>query len=125
MRFPKRILLLGNELRVTQLVRQTLASTGRYLLKEEQNSRAAFQAARIFQPDVIFLGLTADALDWNNTLEQIRTDIAFRATPVFVLTISNTEDSVVYGGSLDGYEFSAQPVKIEELVRSVDELLEA
>jgi DNA-binding response OmpR family regulator len=123
MTIPKRILLLGNAFRATKLVRQTLEKAGHYLLKEEQNSRAAFQTVRLFKPDVIFLGLGADAFDWRKTLEEIRSDEVSRTTPVFTLANTDASDSVTYGGSLNGYDFSVQPMKIEELVRSLDEML--
>jgi len=123
MRSPKRILLLGDEFRVIQLVRQTLANTGRYLLKEEQNSRAAFQTVRLFRPDVIFLGLGTDGLKWNTTLQEIKTDIAFKTTPILTLMSADSSGSIRYGGSISGYDFSVQPMTIEELIRSVEELL--
>jgi two-component system response regulator VicR len=125
MTFPKRILLVGNEPRVTRLVRQALEGSGTYLINEEQNSRTAFHTAKRFQPDVIFFDLSFDELDWTKAIRQIRADVAFRNTPIFMLRRSEAGDSVVYGGSFEGYEFSANPVTIQELLSCVNEMLEA
>lgn len=106
-----------------RLVRQALQNAGQFLLKEEQNSSAALEMARLFQPEILFVAVAENELDWNEVLRQLRTDAAFRATPIFMLIVSSAGDSVVYNGSLDGYEFSIDPVKIDEVVRSVIEIL--
>ena len=55
MKFLKKILLVDHEPKVTALVRQALESTGRYLVKVEQDSRLALHAAPWFLPDLIML----------------------------------------------------------------------
>lgn len=123
MLFHKRVLLLGQESHATRLVRQALENAGQFVLKEERNSSAALEMARLFQPEILFVAVGENELEWNEVLRQLKTDAAFRAIPIFMLIVSSAGDSVVYNGSLDGYEFSIDPVKIEEVVRSVIEIL--
>lgn len=121
----KRILLAGNELRVTQIVRLAFEEIGGYVIEEERNWQTALQTAQQFHPNIIFFDLGFDALGWSETIQQIKTNAVFANTPIFMLTLSQNGDSIVYRGSLNGYEFSISPVKIEELVRSIDEMLAA
>lgn len=125
MTFSKRILLVGDEARLARTVRQALEETDQYLIQEERNWRMAFYTARIFQPNIIFFDFGIGEFDWGEAIQQIKTNAAFASTPIFMLTLSDNSDSVVYGGSLNGYEFSVSPVKIEELVRCIEELLKA
>ena len=124
MAVPKRILLLNNELRVTRLVRQAFQNTGEYLFNEESNPQIAFRTAQNFQPDIIFFDLTGNALNWSDALQQIRSHFGFAKTPFVMLSSTSGDGSIAYSSSVDGYEFSANPVKVEELVRYVEEMLQ-
>ena len=55
MKFLKKILLVDHEPQVTALVRRALESTGKYLVKVEQDSRLAMHAAPWFLPDLVLL----------------------------------------------------------------------
>jgi PleD family two-component response regulator len=55
MKFPKKILLVDHEPQVTALVRLALESTGKYLVRVEQDKRLALHVAPWFLPDLILL----------------------------------------------------------------------
>ena len=55
MTFLKKILLVDHEPRVTALVRRALESTGRFLVKVEDDVRLAQHAAPWFRPDLVLL----------------------------------------------------------------------
>ena len=120
----KRILLLSNEPRLTRLVRQAFEETGEYLIKEEADREIASETAQKFQPDVILLDLTDDELSGTEALEHIRSDWALGDAPIIALESTNGDASVVYSSSLEGYECSAGPIKMDELVHCVEEMLE-
>jgi PleD family two-component response regulator len=122
MHFVRRILLLGDEPRVCALVRDSLAVAGGFYLREEHNSRIAMQIAHRFRPDGIFFGCSNDANGWHDVIQQIKTDAMLRTAPLFVLTSDG--DNIAFDGSLEGYEFSATPMNIAELARSIGELSE-
>jgi hypothetical protein len=54
---------------------------------------------------------------------QIQTDAALRDTPVLSLSSLRPENQMVSGGILSGFSFFAAPVRIEEVLGSIDELL--
>ena len=123
MKTPKKILLIDHEPGVTRLVRQALEKAGKYLIQEEHDDRSALQAARSFQPDLILLDTTASSPDGQVLERQIQTDALLRDTPLLRLSSLKSESQMVSGGILSGYSFFAAPVRIEEVLRGVEDLL--
>jgi len=124
MTFMKKILLVDYEPRVTALVRRALESTGKYVIKEEHDSRQALNAARWFQPDLILFDVIMSRPDGGAMAQQLQADESFKDTPVVFLSVNTTsEGGVISEGILSGYSFFANPVRIEEFVRYVAELL--
>ena len=123
MTFLKKILLIDNE-PVTGAVRLALEQTGKYLIKEEHDSRLAVNAARWFQPDLILFDVLQDQASATSVARKIREDALTKDTPVmFVSANTPKKGRVVSGGILSGYTFLAAPVPIEEFVGYVGELL--
>ncbi len=120
-KFPKKILLIDHEPGVTRLIKRALEKAGKYMVREERDERTALHAARWFQPDLILVD--AAGRDRRNIERQIQTDAALRDTPVLSLSSLKPENQMVSGGILSGYSFFAAPVRIEEVLRSVEELL--
>ncbi len=124
MTFLKKILLVNYQPRVTAAVRTALEDTGKYLIKEERNSRHAFHAARWFQPDVILFDAVLNRPEPFAIARQIQDDPSFRETPIVFLGINaSSEGGVVSEGLVNGYSFNATAVPMDELARYVAELL--
>ncbi len=124
MTFLKKILLVDCEPRVTAVVRKALEATGKYMIKEERDSRHTLNAARWFQPDLILLDVPMSHPDGERVTRQLRADRSFLDTPLVFLSMdTSSEGGVASGGMVSGYSFSATPVPIQELVRYVAELL--
>ena len=119
----RRIRLVDQEPQITLLVRQALEKTGKYSVREEHTGELALEAARSFRPDLILVDLIAEGADGDFFTRQFRADAFLRGTPVVRLSSRRAGEAVVdSSGTLDGYSFSIAPVRIEELVRGVDEL---
>jgi len=124
MKFLKKILLVDYEPGVTALVRKALESTGKYVIKEENDSRRAVNAARWFQPDLILFDVLMSRPDGTAVARELQADASFKDTPVVFLSVNTApEGGVVSGGILSGYSFFANPVRIDDFVRCVAELL--
>jgi two-component system, OmpR family, alkaline phosphatase synthesis response regulator PhoP len=123
MKTPKKILLIDHEPGVTRLVRQALEKAGKYLVQEEHDDQAALQAARSFQPDLILLDTPATSPNGQVLERQIQTDALLRDTPLLRLSSLKSESQMVSGGVLSGYSFFAAPIRIEEVLRGVEDLL--
>jgi DNA-binding response OmpR family regulator len=120
-KFPKKILLIDREPGVTRLVRRALDRAGKYVIREEHDDRLALHAARWFQPDLILLDTAGP--DRQNLEKEIQSDAALRETPVLSLNSLKPESEMVSDGILSGYSFFAAPVRIEEVLHGIDELL--
>ena len=121
MKFPKKILLIDHEPGVTRLIRRALERAGKYLIREEHDDKLALNAARWFQPDLILVD-TADKTQ--QIIERaVSSDSTLKDTPVLSLTSLRPESEMVSGGILSGYSFFAAPIKVEEVLRGVDELM--
>jgi DNA-binding response OmpR family regulator len=124
MKFLKKILLVDHEPRMTALIRQALESTGRYLVKVEQDSRLALHAAPWFLPDLIMLDAAKAEAEGEDVSHQLQSDPALKDTPfLFLCGNASPDKKVLTGGFLAGYRFVANAVSLDELLRCVDEML--
>lgn len=121
MKFQKKILLVDHEPGVTRLIRRALERAGKYVIREEHDDKLALNAARWFQPDLILV----DTPDKTQQIIEraVSTDSTLKDTPVLSLSNLRPESQMVSGGILSGYSFFAAPIKVEEVLRGVDELL--
>src|SRR3954447_34277 len=120
---PKKILLIDREPGVTRLIKRALEKTGKYWVKEEHDSQFALNSAKAFQPDLILLDTTSDSPDREQLAKRLQTDTALRATPLLSLSSLKPESQMVSGGILSGYSFFAAPVRVEEVLKGVEEVL--
>lgn len=119
----KKILLVDREPGVTRIIRRALERTGKYWIKEEHDSQFALHSARWFQPDLILLDTSTATSDRANLAHEIQTDTVLRETPMVCLSSLKPESQMVSGGILSGYSFFAAPIKIDEVLRGVEQLL--
>ena len=124
MKFLKKILLVDHEPKVTAVLRRALESTGKYLVKVEQDSRFALHAAPWFLPDLIMLDTTKAEAEGNDVNRQLQSDPSLRNTPfLFLSGNAASGKKVVTGGFISGYSFLATAVSLDDLLRCVDEML--
>jgi two-component system response regulator RegX3 len=120
---PKKILLIDREPGVTRLIKRALEKTGKYSVKEEHDSDFAMHSAKWFQPDLILFDTMIDTPDREKLARQMETDTRLRATPLLCLSSLKGESQMVSGGILSGYSFFAAPIRVEEVLRGVEQLL--
>ena len=123
MKSPKKILLVDQEPGITRLVRQALERAGKYLVQEEHDDRAALQTARGFRPDLILLDTAGTSPEGQVLERQLHSDAVLKDTPVVRLSSLKSESEMLSGGILSGYSFFAGPVRLEEVLRGVDNIL--
>jgi DNA-binding response OmpR family regulator len=124
MKFLKKILLVDHEPKVTALIRRALESTGKYLVKVEQDSRLALHAAPWFLPDLVLLDAEKAELESEDVNRQLKSEPALKDTPfLFLSGNSAPEKKVVTGGFISGYSFLATALSLDDLIRCVDEML--
>jgi DNA-binding response OmpR family regulator len=120
---PKKILLVDREPGVTRLIKRALEKTGKYWVKEEHDSKFALNSAKAFQPDLILLDTVSDGADREQLAKKIQTDTVLCDTPMVSLSSLKPESEMISGGILSGYSFFASPVRVEEVLAGVEQLL--
>jgi CheY-like chemotaxis protein len=124
MTFRKKILLVDHASSDANMIRTALEDTGQYLIKEEHERRLATNAARWFQPDLILFDTSTPDFEVNSAAHELQQDTTLGETPVVFVSANTADDGrVVSGGVLSGYSFFANPVRLEEFVGCIAELL--
>jgi DNA-binding response OmpR family regulator len=85
------------------------------------DDKLALNAARWFQPDLILVDTAGQ--DRRNIEREINSDAALKGTPILSLSNLRPESQMVSGGILSGYSFFAAPIRVEEVLLGVGELL--
>ena len=121
----KRILIVDDDIPLTQMVKFNLEATGEYEVRIENISTHAIQTAHQFRPDLILLDYIMPGMDGGDVSIRINEDPALRHVPVIMVTalVSNkemSEDGTVQRG---GHLMVAKPIKFEKLKRCIDSKL--
>ena len=119
----KKILLIDHDTRVTRIVRRALDTAGKYSIREEHDAAFAIHAARWFRPDLVVINLTTSASDGRMIANQLQNDGGLGDVPLVCLSNFALERQFLSAGILRGYSFQAVPVKIDQLLRALDQLL--
>src|ERR1700682_2432786 len=98
MKFLKKILLVDREPKVTALVQRALESTGKYLVKVEQDSRLALHAAPWFLPDLILLDAAKAEAEGEDVNQQLKSDPTLKDTPFLFLSGTEASEKKVMTG---------------------------
>ena len=123
MKVLKKILLIDHDSRVTRIVRRALETAGKYSIREEHDAAFAIHAARWFHPDLVMINLSTSTTDVRMIADQLRREGNLGDVPLVCLSNFALERHFLSAGILRGYSFLAAPVKIDQLLRAVDQLL--
>ena len=116
----KKILIIDDEEAFTRILKLNLEATGLYLVHVENRGSHAFNTARFFQPDMIFLDLIMPDLEGSQVAYQIRNDEFLRNIPVIFLTATVTSDEVKkHDGLIGGQHFLAKPVNVDQIIECI------
>lgn len=120
----RRILVVDDEPKLSELVRMFLERTQRFDVRVENRSAHAVAAAREFRPEMILLDVDMPGKDGGQVARELKDDTTLRATPILFFTslISHAEAGereTVRGGM----RFLAKPVDPKILIDTVDRIL--
>jgi CheY-like chemotaxis protein len=120
----KRILAIDDRPSNTRLVKLYLEQTNFYVVREENNAKAALAAAEEFQPHLILLDVMMPGMDGGDLAASFRANPKLKAVPIVFLTAAITKEEVAAsGGRLGGYPFLAKPIVLAEVAECLKEQL--
>ena len=113
----KRILVVDDRASSTRLVRLYLERTNDYVVREENDAKAALSAAEEFQPHLIFLDILMPSMGGGELAARFRANPKLQAVPIVFLTGAVTKGEVeASDGRIGGWPFLAKPIVLSELV---------
>jgi DNA-binding response OmpR family regulator len=115
----QRILIVDDEPKITQLVRDYLERSG-FGVVTARDGREAVMRARTDRPDLIVLDLGLPALDGLDVTRQLRRD---SQVPIIMLTARDAEADRVAGLELGADDYVTKPFSPRELVARVRAVL--
>lgn len=112
----KRILVIDDNPGDTQVLKQYLEQTDHYLVREENDPKAAISAAEEFQPHLILLDVLMPEVDGGELAASFKANPRLRTVPIVFLTAKLTKEEVALcGGRIGGYPFLAKPIVLAEV----------
>ena len=120
----KKILVVDDEQALTRMIKRSLEQTGRFEVLTENQGSAAIAAAKKFQPDLIFLDVMMPDMQGDEVAAAIDEDPALQGTPyVFLTAIVTRDETEATDGEIGGKRFLAKPVKLQDMLDTIDRLL--
>jgi two-component system, OmpR family, response regulator len=113
----KRILAVDDQASNTRLLKLYLERTNDYVVREENDAKAALSAAEEFQPHLILLDVMMPGMDGGELAACFQANPKLKAVPIVFLTAVVTKREVeAGGGQVGGHPFLAKPVVLSELL---------
>ena len=113
----KRILVVDDRASDSRLLKLYLERTNDYVVREENDAKAALSAAEEFQPHLILLDVMMPGIDGGELATRFRAHPRFKAVPIVFLTAAITKkEAEADGGKVRGFPFLAKPVVLSEVV---------
>lgn len=120
----KKILLVDDEVTFTKMTKLNLDRIGDYETHVVNDSGLALETAKEIVPDIIFLDFMMPGLDGGDVAALLRDDPELSHIPVVFLTaIVSKDDTDSMGSQVGGNLFLAKPVKAQEMVDTIEQLL--
>ena len=120
----KRILVVDDQVSDTQLIRLYLERTTNFVVREENDAKAALSAAEEFQPHLILLDVVMPGLGGGVLADSFRANPKLKAVPIVFLTAAITKEQVqAVGGRIGKFPFLAKPIILSEVAACLKHIL--
>ena len=117
----KRILVIDDEVSLTQMVKLNLEAAGDYEVEIENEGASAIETAKRFKPDLIFLDLIMPDIEGSDVARHLKTDPKLKDVPIVFFTATITsEEMKKSGGVVGGQTFLAKPVSLKGLIECIE-----
>jgi len=116
----RKILIVDDEKGFTSMLQLNLEAMGEYIVRVENESLHAIEAALQFKPDIILLDVIMPNVEGPDVAQEIRSQSALKETPIIFLTATITKDEVdAQHGRIGGHAFVAKPSNLTDLLDSI------
>jgi CheY-like chemotaxis protein len=120
----KRILVVDDEVALTRMVKLNLERTGNYEVRTENHGPNAIGAALEFKPDLILLDVMMPGMTGDEIAAELREHPALcHIKFIFVTAIVTKGETDNMGANIGGNLFLAKPIKAQELISAIEQVL--
>ena len=117
----KRILVIDDEVGLTQMVKLNLEAAGDYEVEVENEGANAIETAKRFKPDLIFLDLIMPDIEGSDVARHLKAEERLKNIPIVFFTATITsEEMKKTGGVVGGQSFLAKPVSLKQLIECIE-----
>ena len=119
-----RILVIDDQENFTELIKGSLEARGKYQVETQNAAAIAIDVIRDFRPDLILLDIMMADINGDEVAKEIKDSTDINNIPIIFVTGIMTEQEIAdRGGIIGGYPFLAKPVKIKELIDTIEKAL--
>jgi len=93
----RKILLVDDEVDLTELLKATLEKTGKYEVRVQNRGSRGFDSAKLFKPDLIVLDISMPDMDGSEVAQMMMDDEEVKKFPIVFLTSIVTDEDVKSG----------------------------
>ena len=120
----KKILLIDDEPFITSLMAMNLEDTGRYEVREQNDSLKALDTIMDFVPDLVVLDVMMPDLDGADIIYRLKNDARLKHIAVVFHTATVREAELhAHGGIISGFPFLAKPATTDQMIEFIEKHL--
>jgi len=120
----KKVFIVDDEVSFTRMLKANLERTGLYSVTTENDPMVALEAAKSFQPDVMFLDVMMPGMEGGELAALMREDKMLSDVPiVFMTAIVTKEETGDTVGEIGGNMFLAKPVKLQDVLDAIQKVI--
>ena len=117
----KKILIVDDEPKFTQMVRFNLEKTGVYEVKEVNDAKQAVAKAEQFKPDLVLLDVMMPGMDGGDIATRLKSHPFLKDVPVmFVTAAVRQSEAGRQGYHSGGLLFLAKPITLNALIVAIE-----
>ncbi len=120
----KKILLIDDEPFITSLMAMNLEDSGRYEVREQNNSLKALETIMDFVPDLVVLDVMMPDLDGADIIYRLKNDARLKHIAVVFHTATVREAELnAHGDIISGFPFLAKPATTDQMIAFIEKHL--
>lgn len=113
------ILIVDDELDMSQMTKMLLEKTGLYAVRVCNRGREAYRMTQELRPDLVLLDIMMPDADGADIARQIREDASLKATQVVFMTSLISQQETRDHSLIGGHFFISKPISGEALLQRV------
>lgn len=121
----RKLLVVDDEVSLTRILKLNLEETGKYEVRTENRGSNTLNAALEFRPDLILLDIMMPDVIGSEVAEELLAEKELKDIKIIFLTaLVSKQEAETADGKIAGRSFVAKPVKIDELIESIEKELD-